>query len=148
MFFIPGIYFAVTLSLAYPIYMFEDDATVGSAFGKSFTIINGKWWSTFGVLLIGSMMAYVVQIVFSIPFLFIYVSEIFTLMEETPDDPMAIMGMFSSTYMTVAMAISNIGSYISYCIPLVALSYQYANLIERKEGKGLMSEIDDFDKPE
>ena len=147
-FVIPGIYLGVTLSLAYPIYMLEDDASVGSAFSKSFSIVSGKWWSTFGVLLIGYMMAYVVQLVFSIPFLFVYVREIFSLIEETPDDPSEITGTFTSGYMTVAMGVSTIGSYVSYAIPLVALGYQYANLIERKEGKGLMTEIDDFDKAE
>ena len=146
LFIIPGIYLSVTLSLAYPIYMLEEDTSVGQAFSKSFAIIGGKWWSTFGVLLIGYMMAYVVQMVFSIPFIFVYIREIFTLIEETPDDPSAIMGMFTSGYMTFAMGLSTIGSYVSYAIPLVALGYQYANLIERKEGKGLMTEIDDFDK--
>ena len=74
--------------------------------------------------------------------------EIFTLIEEiesSQGDPSSILGMFSSGYVTVAMAISMIGSYLTYSIPLIGLGYQYSNLIERSEGRGLMNEIEDFD---
>jgi len=144
---IPGIYLAITLSLAYPVYLFEKDAGIGEAFTKPFKIISGKWWSTFGVIMIGWLMAYAVSLIFSIPFLFVYIGELFTLTDQAAEDPTnAIADIFTSGYMTLAMTISNIGSYMSYCIPAIALSYQYANLVERKEGKGLLAEIDDFDK--
>jgi len=143
---IPGIYLAITLSLAYPVYMFEKDTGIGEAFTKPFRIISGKWWSTCGVLVIGYLMSYAVALVFSIPFLFVYLGELFTASDELMDNPSAIANIFTSGYMTFAMTISNIGTYISYCIPLIALGYQYANLVERKEGKGLMAEIDEFDK--
>lgn len=143
---VPGIYLMVTLSLAYPVYLFEKDAGIGEAFTKPFRIISGKWWSTFGVIVIGSLMAYAVSLIFSIPFLFIYIGELFTLTEKVADDPNTLSDVFTSGYMTLAMTISNIGSYLSYCIPAIALGYQYSNLVERKEGKGLLAEIDDFDK--
>lgn len=146
-FLIPGIFLGVTLSLAYPIFMFED-VGVGKAFGRAFTLIRDKWWSTFGLLLISYLIAYVVQIVFSVPLIFVYVIEMFSVVEELEagsGDPSSILGLFSSGYMTMAMAISLVGSYMTYSIPLVALGYQYSNLIERSEGRGLMNEIKDFD---
>lgn len=146
-FIIPGLYLGVVLSLAYPIYMFED-ISVGNAFGRAFSLIREKWWSTFGLIIVTSIMAYVVQMVFSVPFLVVYFMNIFSLMEEVqtnPEDPSAIMDMFSSGYMTVAMAISMVGSYLTYSIPLLGLGYQYSNLLERSEGKGLMNEIENFD---
>ena len=146
LFIIPGIYLGVTLSLAYPVYIFEKNAGIGEAFSKPFKIISGKWWSTFGVILVGSMMSYVVQFVFSLPMTVIYISELFTVFEESVDNPSAITNMFTSGYMTISMALANIGSYVGYCFPVIALGYQYANLVERKEGKGLLAEIDDFDK--
>ena len=145
LFVIPGIYLFIVFSLSYSVYLFED-ASVGEAFSKPFTLINGKWWSTFGTGLIGYMMAYVIQIVFSIPFLFIYIQELFTMIEETPDDPTAILNMFSSGYMSFAMGLQYIGQYISLGIPMIALAYQYSNLVERSEGKGLLAEIEDFEE--
>lgn len=146
-FILPGIFLAVVLSLAYPIYMFED-ISVGNAFGRAFTLIKEKWWSTFGLLFVCYLMAYVVQMVFSVPLLVVYFMNIFSLMEElenNPGDPSGLLNMFSSGYMTVAMAISMVGSYLTYSIPLLGLGYQYSNLLERSEGKGLMNEIQDFD---
>ncbi len=146
-FFLPGIYLAVTLSLAYPIFMFEN-VGVGTAFSKSFSLIRDKWWSTFGLLFVSYLIAYVVQVVFSVPFIFVYVMEMFSVVEEIEagsGDPTSIMGLFSSGYMTFAMAVSMVGTYITYAIPLVALGYQYSNLVERSEGRGLMNEIKDFD---
>jgi hypothetical protein len=149
-FLIPGIFLGITLSLAYPIYMFED-VSAGEAFSRSFKLIKEKWWSTFGLLIISCIMAYVVQLVFSIPMMAVYFTNIFTLMEDVqrnPDNASAVFEMFSSTYMTVAMTISMIGSYLTYSIPLIALGFQYSNLVERNEGRGLMNEIEDFDKSE
>lgn len=149
-FFLPGIFLGVTLSLSYAIYIFEDISPT-SAFGRSFKLISGKWWSTFGLLFVTALMAYVVQLVFSLPFMVIYFANIFTMVEEVqnnPEDPTAIFEMFSSGYMTVAMAISMLGAYLTYSIPLIGLGYQYSNLVERSEGRGLMNEIADFDKEE
>ncbi len=146
-FFLPGIYLGVTLSLAYPIFVFEK-VGIGTAFSKTFTLIRDKWWSTFGLLIVSYLIAYAVQMVFSIPLAFLYVVEMFSVVEEMEagsGDPTSILDMFSSGYMTFAMAVSMVGTYMTYCIPLVALGYQYSNLIERSEGRGLMNEIEDFD---
>ena len=149
LFVLPGIYLGVTLSLAYPIYMFEE-TSVGEAFNRTFKLIREKWWSTFGVIFVTYFMAYAAQMVFSIPFLIVYFFQIFSLMEEVQQssDPSAFLSMFSSGYMVVAMAISMIGSYITYSIPLIGVGYQYSNLVERSEGRGLMNEIADFDSKE
>ena len=147
-FILPAIYLGITLSLAYPIYVFEDVSPT-EAFARSFKVIREKWWSTFGLLFVTGLMAYVVQMVFSLPFMAIYLGNIFSLMEDlqsNPEDPSAIFGLFSSGYMTAAMAVSMVGSYLTYSIPLIGLGYQYANLIERSEGRGLMTEIEGFDK--
>ena len=136
------------LPLAFATYMFEDIAAP-SAIGRTFTLLKGKWWSTFGIGLVGYILAYVVQLVFSLPTMIVYFASIFTLMEEignNPEDPTAIFEMFSSGYMIIAFAISMVGGYLSYSIPLIAYSYQYSNLVERSEGRGLMNEIEDFDK--
>lgn len=149
-FLLPGIFLGVTLSLSYAIYMFEDISPT-AAFGRSFNLISGKWWSTFGLLFVTALMAYVVQMVFSVPFLVVYLANIFTIVEQAqnnPEDPSAVFEMFTSGYMTVAMAISMVGSYLTYSIPLIGLGYQYSNLVERSEGRGLMNEIEDFDKEE
>ncbi|MEQ9468306.1 MAG: hypothetical protein RLN88_12910 [Ekhidna sp.] len=147
-FILPGIFMLFVLPLAFATYMFED-ISAPNALGRTFTLLKDKWWSTFGIGLVGYILAYVIQLVFSLPTMVVYFANIFTLIEEAsnnPSDPSAVFEMFSSGYMTAAFAISMVGGYLSYSIPLIAYSYQYANLVERSEGRGLMNEIEGFDK--
>ncbi len=147
-FILPGIFMLFVLPLCFATYMFED-ISAANALGRTFTLLKGKWWSTFGIGIVGYILAYVIQLVFSLPTMIIYFANIFTLMEETvnnPEDPTAIFNLFSNGYMTAAFAISMLGGYLSYSIPLIGYGYQYANLVERSEGRGLMNEIADFDK--
>ena len=147
-FILPGVFLLFVLPLAFVTYVFEDVSAPG-ALGRTFTLLRGKWWSTFGVGFVGYILAYVIQLVFSLPFMVVYFANIFTLIEESandPGDPTAIFALFTNGYMTVAFAISMVGGYLTYCIPLLAWGYQYANLVERSEGRGLMNEIEDFDK--
>lgn len=145
MFFVlPGIYLGVTLSLALPIFVFED-LGVGKSFSKSFQLIKGKWWSTFGLLIITSIIASIISYVFAIPVYLGFLGDIFSSIEASPGDPSAMMGAFSSWYMVVGMGFMMIGTYITYLIPLIALSFQYFNLSERVEGKGIRNQIDEFE---
>ena len=146
-FIIPGIYLIIALSIAYPIYVFEE-VSIGTAFSRAFTLIKGKWWSTFGVIFVTGIMASVAQMVFSVPLIVVYFIEIFSMVEDmqnNPGDPSAALNMFTSGYMAVALTIYMIGAYITRCIPLIGLGYQYSNLVERNEGRGLMGEIESFD---
>lgn len=147
-FFLPGIFMFFVMPLCFATYMFED-ISAPSAIGRTFTLLRGKWWSTFGIGFVGYILFYVLQLVFSVPTVVIYFANVFTLIEEAtlnPDDPSAVFDLFSNGYMAVAFAISMLGGYLAVSIWLLGYSYQYANLVERAEGRGLMNEIEDFDK--
>lgn len=141
--FIPGIYLMVTLSLALPIYVFED-AGVGEAFSKSFKLIKGKWWSTFGLLLITSIIATVVSYIVAIPLYAGFMANMFSSLGET-SDPSEVLNVMSSWYVVVGMGLMMIVSYLTYLIPLIALGFQYFNLSERVEGRGIRNQIDEFE---
>lgn len=143
-FFLPGIYLWVTLSLALPIFVFED-LGIGKSFSKSFTLIKGKWWSTFGLLVITGIIASVVSYLFAIPFYAGFLGDAFSFVNIDEDDPSAIFAAFSSWYTVVGMGFMMIGTYVTYLIPLVALSFQYFNLSERVEGRGIRGQIDEFE---
>ena len=147
---LPGIFLGVVLSISAAIYVFED-VSVWGAISRSFRLIKGKWWSTFGLLIVTVIISYFVQSIFSIPWMISYFVNMFMLLEETRtgggmQDPSGIMGLFTSGYMSILIALSMIGGYISSSIPLIGLGYQYSNLVERTEGKGLMEEIESFDE--
>lgn len=143
-FILPGIYFFVVLSLALPILFFEKTGPF-EAFGRCFRLIKEKWWSTFGLLFVSAIIAYVAAMIFSVPFYALYVFEIFNLSSTEQPDPTAFINMFSSWYMAFSMMIMMIGSYLSYSIVIVALAFQYFNLAERANAYGLIDKIQDFE---
>lgn len=142
-FVIPGIYLAVVFSLAIPILFFEQGG-IFEAIGRSFKLINGKWWSTFGLLMVASVLMYAVSMIFILPFYVFYFISIFTLVEETGFSADVSSWWFKGG-MTLSVMFMFLGSFLTYCIPMVALSFQYFNLVERRESVGLMGEIEKLD---
>jgi hypothetical protein len=143
-FVLPGIYLMITLSLALPIYLFEDEG-IGTAFSKSFRLIKSKWWSTFGLLFVTSVIASIISYVFAIPFYAIFLGDLFTSIGDSGSDPSAVFAAFSSWYAIVGIAVMMIGAYITYLIPIIALGFQYFNLSERVEGRGIRNQINEFE---
>lgn len=140
---VPGIFLMVVLSLSIPILFFEGGG-VFEAIGRSFKLIKGKWWSTFGLLFVASILMYAVSMIFILPFYVFYFLSIFTLVEES-----GITANTSSWWFQMGMTLSVmfmfLGSFLAYSIPMVALSFQYFNLKERQESVGLMHEIEQLD---
>ncbi len=139
-FIIPGLYLMITTSLAVPIYLFENK-NIGDAFGKSFTLIKGKWWSTFGLLIITGIISALISYLFAVP---LYGKMIIDLFSKGADQVQPDL-LFTSWYSTFALAFMLIGSYIAYLIPVIALSFQYFNLSERVEARGLRNQIKGFE---
>lgn len=141
-FIIPGIYLYVTLSLALPILVFED-LGIGDSFSKSFKLIKGKWWSTCGLLVITGIIASVIGYALSVPLsmgVFWDMSSV-----TSTGDPSAVLESFSSWTAVLGMSLMMIASYVTYLIPLIALGFQYFNLSERVEGRGIRNQIDEFE---
>jgi hypothetical protein len=64
-FLLPGIYFYVALSLAVPAVVLEGQP-VGASVRRSFALVHGAWWRTFGILLLGYLVRTVVSSVITI----------------------------------------------------------------------------------
>lgn len=127
---IPGIYLSVALTLVTAILIFENKS-ISESIGRSIKLISGKWWSTFGLMFVMGFVVGLMQIVFTIP---VYIDTFVKTMHGN-------MGNFGVTTI-VAHAIGSLGTTLLYPLVFVALVFQYFNLVERKEGAGLMQQID------
>ncbi len=142
-FIIPGIYLMIVLSLASTILIFERKGIL-EAIGRSFKLIKGKWWSTFGLIVVTYFIMQAVAMIFIIPFYVFYFLGVFTMVEES-----GITAEVSSTWFQIGMTLSImfmlLGSFITQCIPVIAINFQYFSLVERQESVGLMSDIEQLD---
>ncbi|GAB4036870.1 hypothetical protein [Spirosoma jeollabukense] len=128
MFFVlPGIYVGVVLSLGVPVLVFEN-TNFGQTWNRCFELIRDKWWSTFGLALVMGILAGLLRLAFQIPGLLIG----FLFSDVATQGVIAI----------ISGAISLLGALLLNSLVYLAIGFQYTNLVERQEGRGMISAID------
>ncbi len=143
LFIIPGIYLSVVLSLIIPIIMLEGKA-FGDAFNRCFTLISEKWWSTFGLIVVTSIIVGVMALVFTIPqsvFSFIIGSHKIAGGNAEP-------AMWEQAGLIISSMVGTFGASLLRSIVMIAVIFQYYNLVERRESSGLLSKVESFGKPD
>lgn len=134
-FIIPGIYIGVVLSLSLAVTVFE-----GTGFGETlercFKLIRDKWWSTFGLIVVVFIIIIVVGMLFALPTAiigFLVTAKIL------PDASMV--------WLVIGNIIALVGRTLLNAVLYLAIGFQYTNLVERQEGRGLLSAIDSIGTP-
>jgi hypothetical protein len=138
---LPGIYVAIAFSLIAPIIIIEKKG-LGEALGRCFKLITEKWWSTFGLIFVTSLISGVMALIFVIPqsvFSAILVLHGKDAVDQAP--------LWQQAGMVVSSMIYSFGANLLQSIVFVAIAFQFYNLIERKEAKGLMNKLESFGKP-
>ena len=135
-FIIPGFYLAVSLQLFMMITVREKLPAIDSL-KRSYELNKGKWWSTFGLILIMSIVTGIVGLVFQLPAIMVTV--------------MSTLGLGSGIanakpFLIGASALAMVGTTIVQGLIWVAVAFQYYNLMERSEGTGLRAEIESLGK--
>lgn len=105
---------------------------------RSFKLIQGKWWSTFGLLFILSMVVGMVSYAIIMPWYIV------TITNTIHDVSSGSVGEPSETYQvmtTVVFSVYYLVQMVLYAFPNIGLAFQYFNLVERRESRGLMNQI-------
>ncbi|WP_332368768.1 hypothetical protein [Spirosoma telluris] len=129
-FVIPGIYVGIVLSLALAVTTFEG-TDFGQTWNRCFVLIRDKWWSTFGIIFVMSIISGVVGLIFTLPagiLSFLITAKLL------PD--------MSGFWLILGNVVATVGSTLLRALIYIGLGFQYTNLVERQEGRGLQSAID------
>lgn len=135
-FILPGIYVGIVLSLMY-IVMMRENLDLGATFRRCFYLITDKWWSTFGLLIIMGLISGIIGYIFQIPTLIVTLSSILQIGDGMND-----------IWSTVGGVIATVGSVLVRTLVVVAIAFQYYNLVERRDGSGILGAIDNIGKTE
>ncbi len=135
LFFIPGIYLAIILSPAIFVLLYEQK-NVFESFDRCRHLMSGYWWFTFGYLFILVIIQSVLAILIGIPHSILTDTLMFN----------SSSGHLSNSSQIILMASSILTSVTNflYTIPMIGIAFHYFNLVERKEGTGLMNRIDEL----
>ena len=146
-FILPGIYLAVVLSLGSAIIIFEDK-DLFSAFGRAFKLIKDKWFSTFGLLVVTVIISMIINAVFGLPQVIIFGIWTFNSLDATTGTlDMSDVPSYMQTVNVIFAILSTFGTLISYSVIYLGLGFQYFNLVERQEARGLMAQIEGLESP-
>ena len=129
---VPVIFFAVRFCL-FPAVIFIEDKGGVASLKRSWKLVKGKWWSTFGLVIVISIIVSIIGVAFQIPLLLIAFFKEILQWESGGSNQMIII---------VASVIGILGETMLYSIVNLAMGFQYFNLSERQESIGLMQEID------
>lgn len=136
---IPGIYLMVVLTLVTPIMIIERKS-FSDAFSRSFKLISEKWWSTFGLLFVTTLIAGFMAFVFAIPQ---YIFTFLIAFHKTSDVG-AQPELWQQAGLVIGSMIYSFGANLLQSIVFIAIAFQFYNLVERREAQGLMNKVESF----
>lgn len=123
-----------TFGLAYAAYIMED-GSVGSSLSRSKELVENYFWPTIGLYLLTTLIVTVIGSIAQIPFQVLAFSEGF--FTESPE-----FSSQSAVYMALSYVVAILVSTFLGLIPQVAMTFQYTNLVERKENVGLQRRVE------
>ncbi|RNI28816.1 hypothetical protein [Rufibacter latericius] len=126
---LPGIYVAVAMCL-FVMVMLEEEVGFLDAVERCFFLIKGHWWSSFGFLLLALLIQGIIGFVASVPSMTIYVLRILKL-PGTESDMLLIAATSFSTFIGLLL----------YAFSITAIGFLYFDLVEKKEGVGLLEQV-------
>lgn len=136
---IPGIYLAVVFSHLFIITIVEDKG-FGESFSKSFSIIKGKWWDSFLLYFVSTLIVMGISFVMILPmYIFMGVNMFRNIDSANPEamfDSMGSVGWFMPLYMVIYL--------ITTMVTATIQTANYYNLVESKEGLGEKKDIENI----
>ena len=141
---IPGIYVGVVFSLVFTVVIMEGLSPF-DALKRCFHLIKEKWWSTLGLIIVTGIIRGVLAFIFAVP---LSALAFFNIYHTASGEGYYEEPVWYETLLILASIIATAGELILYAIPLLALVFQYFNLVERREAAGLMQEIKTMEQTE
>lgn len=137
LFFCGIIYLVFASSLTFIIRAYENNGFF-EAVVRSFKLVKDKWWSTFGLLMILYLVMFLASMLFILPWQIISgISMFHSVSTNTFEEPSAGWQLLT----TVVFSLQYLIQMLLSSLPNIGVAFQYFNLVEMKEAKGLMTQI-------
>ena len=136
-FFCALVYLLVSSSLTFVIRAWENNGFF-EAVVRSFKLVKDKWWSTFGLIMILYLVMFVASMLFILPWQVISgISMFHSLSTNTFEEPSTSWQLLT----TIMFSLQYVIQMVLTTLPNIGVAFQYFNLVEMKEARGLMTQI-------
>jgi hypothetical protein len=129
-FFLPGYYLSVALSLFFIVRVVEGTGFFATI-SRCLSLTKGKWWSTFGLII--TMIGLLYVLMFGVSMVF----NLLRLGVPSTFVPTVEPGQVSAIFVVALTIFFTVVAFLIYPPILLALAFQYFNLVERREAVGL-----------
>jgi hypothetical protein len=127
------IWIMVGLALYFPVLWLEDLGPM-AALTRSFYLIKGKWWSTFGLGFVMVIIQSMISYIFAIPMYGLMALNVFQLTKTGAENDTSLL-MQAATLLYSGSAV------LLLSLPLLAMGFQYFNLAERRDSIGARQQL-------
>jgi hypothetical protein len=111
------------------------------ALRRLLVLVRGKTWSTFGIGAITTIIQSTVSGIFFIPWYVVFILTVLHQVDASSyDEPSTALQAINS-FCLILYFICNT---LLYALPLLGLAFQYYSLVEQKEARGLLDNLDTF----
>jgi hypothetical protein len=135
------IYLVVPITIFMVVHVLESGNSVGTSIRRAFFLIREKWWSTFGIYIVISILASIASYIFMVPAYIMFFIQ--TLGSLNTGEVSTEFGLWFG----IMYACGFLGSLFAGMYQTLGMIMQYFNLREIKEGTGLLRRIQEIDKP-
>ena len=121
------------LALYFPV-MWLEDLGPAQALSRCFYLIKGKWWSTFGLLMIMAIIQSTMSYLFAIPMYGLLMMDMLQLTKTGTSHGSSLL-LQAATLLYAGSAV------LLLALPLLAMAFQYFNLAERRDSIGARQQL-------
>lgn len=133
---IPIVYISNSASLIFIIGIAENKGFIESL-KRSFKLIDNRWWITFGLVIVFSLIQGFISFIFQLPESIMSL----VLVMSTIDGGQS---GFIPELLNIIFSVFSTFSYLLYSITITGLTFHYYSLIEQKEAKTLLQRIENL----
>jgi hypothetical protein len=127
--FLPGIYFAIVLSLSMCLLIFQNKSVMDSI-GDSFSFIKGHWFETFGILLVVQIIIGVAGVIIDLPASLYSAGSVgFDIFNQ---DTTNILDVYKDPIYLFLLVFSSLIKFALYIVTLVVTVFVYYDIKEQK----------------
>ena len=136
--FIPGFMVLAALSFLFIIQM-KERISFGAAFSRCFKLVSDNYLSTLGLIFVMTFLVSIISIIVTLPLTIALGVPAFFSISQGP--AMSDTEGLTKVLFIVLQVVSSLVSYLLYAILLIAIAFQYSNLVEKKEAAGLLESV-------
>lgn len=133
------------VSMALPVYVFEDKETLFSSILRGLKLGFHSFWSLFGLMFVIGFLTNILSSFTSIPWYILTVVKSVLLATDTTQSSFATSPVYSF-FVYLSSVFMNFGMYLTMTISTFALAFHYGSIAEEEDGFSVEDDIQHFEE--